>query len=134
MLNKRYILAVCLLLSILVTNAQDNASLRSNNTAKIELISSDIETSIVKLSFANFNTKNIQTPTGLAKQLSLKGAVPVLFAGAPEILSISTSIIIPDNAEMDIKVIAESFTDYQNINIAPSKGNLTRDINPSSIP
>lgn len=134
MLNKRYILTVCLLLSILITKAQNNASKRSDNSAKIELISSDIETSIVKLSFENFQTKNIQAPSGLSQQLSLKGAVPVLFAGAPEILSVSTSIIIPDNAEMDIKVIAESFTDYQNINIAPSKGNLTRDINPSSIP
>ncbi len=133
MITKRNILIICLLLSIYIVNAQNTVSKKNNDVAKIQLISSDLETSIVKLSFDNFQTKDIQTTSGLSKQISLKGAVPMLLAGAPEMLSVSTSIIIPDNAEMDLKVISEDYTDYQNINIIPSKGNLTRDINPSSI-
>ncbi len=133
MINKKNILTICLLLSIWFVNAQSIFTKKNNDIAKIQLISSDLETSIVKLSFDNFQTKDIQTIKGLSKQLSLKGAVPMLLAGAPELLSVSASIIIPDNAEMDLKVISENFTDYQNVNIIPSKGNLKRDINPSSI-
>ena len=35
---------------------------------------------------------------------------------------------------MKIEIISSDFTDYENINIAPSKGNLSRLINPVNVP
>ena len=51
-------------------------------------------------------------------------------AGAPDLLKISTSLIIPDDAEMKTEIISKSFIDYPNINMAPSKGNLYRNMDP----
>ena len=34
---------------------------------------------------------------------------------------------------MKVNIISYKYQDYENINIAPSKGNLTRDINPNDV-
>ncbi len=130
---KKSIISICLLISILHVNALNFNAKKDNSNAKIELISSNIETTIIRLSFDNYQSVDVNTGKAMAKKLSLKGCVPMLTAGAPELLSISTSIIIPDDAEMELKIISESFEDIQNINIIPSKGNLLRNIDPSTI-
>ena len=53
--------------------------------------------------------------------------------GSPDLHKLSTSIIIPDYSEMKVEIIDFEYTEVQNINIAPSKGNITRDINPAPI-
>ncbi len=132
---RKIILLTCLFISFLHLNASDNKNNRSiNSMAKVELISSDIQSSIVRFSFDNYKTTDVQTPNGIAKNISLNGAFPMQIAGAPDLLTISTSVIIPDDAEMEVEVISKSFTDYQNILIAPSKGNLLRNIDPTNVP
>jgi len=57
-----------------------------------------------------------------------------LIAGTPDLPSISQSIIIPNDAIMTIRIIAVTYKDYNNIFIAPSKGNLPRTIDPADVP
>jgi len=52
----------------------------------------------------------------------------------PDLPKLTTSLIIPDLALMEIKVISSSFIDYPMVEIAPSKGNFTRDIDPDDVP
>ena len=54
-------------------------------------------------------------------------------AGAPDLDQVFASIVIPDNASMNVEVISSSYTEIENIDIAPSKGNFTRAINPSDV-
>jgi gingipain R len=67
-------------------------------------------------------------------QIQLGKETPNLIAGAPDLPSISRSIIIPDAATMGIRVIASSYVDYQDVFVAPSKGNLPRTIDPATVP
>jgi hypothetical protein len=57
-----------------------------------------------------------------------------LSAGAPDLPSISRSIIIPNEVTMNVRVIAATYDEYENIFVAPSKGNLPRTINPADVP
>jgi hypothetical protein len=57
-----------------------------------------------------------------------------LIAGAPDLPSISRSIIIPDIGAMNVRILAASYEEYENILVAPSKGNLPRTINPAEVP
>jgi len=57
-----------------------------------------------------------------------------LSAGAPDLPSLSRSIIIPNGAIMTIRVIAATYEEYKNIFVAPSKGNLPRTVNPADVP
>ena len=58
----------------------------------------------------------------------------IMEKGSPDLPKISSSIIIPDKSKMKIIVSNSEYEEYLNVNIAPSKGNLTRDVNPESIP
>jgi hypothetical protein len=57
-----------------------------------------------------------------------------LIAGAPDLPYVPRSIIIPDTGTMGVKVVATQYTDYKNILVAPSKGNLLRSVNPEDVP
>ena len=54
--------------------------------------------------------------------------------GAPNLSRMSRSIIIPDLAHMELSIIRTEFVDIDISDIEPSKGNLTRDIVPSTVP
>ena len=60
--------------------------------------------------------------------------VPILEKGSPELPIITRSIQIPDLAKMELKVLSSNFIDILIQDIAPSKGNLTRDINIQNVP
>ena len=53
--------------------------------------------------------------------------------GAPNLPRMSRSITIPDLAHMEISIIKTEFLDIDISDIEPSKGNLTRDIVPSTV-
>jgi hypothetical protein len=65
-------------------------------------------------------------------QVSLGKEASSLIAGAPDLPSVSRSIIIPDTT-MTLRVLSSSYIDYTNIHVAPSKGNLPRTINPEDV-
>jgi len=57
----------------------------------------------------------------------------LLQTGKPDIPNICRSVIIPDTANMKVNIIKSTYTDYNNVLIAPSKGNLLRSVNPNDI-
>ena len=63
-----------------------------------------------------------------------ENATALLQKGAPDLSKITASLIIPQGGNTSIKIISSKFTDHTNINIAPSKGNLKRNIDPKKIP
>jgi hypothetical protein len=66
--------------------------------------------------------------------LALDSEANNLIAGAPDVPSVSRSIIIPPEGTMSIRIISSSYEEYSNILVAPSKGNLLRTVNPADIP
>jgi hypothetical protein len=55
-------------------------------------------------------------------------------AGAPDLPSVARSIVIPDDAEMQVSVVKTRFVDVANVDIAPSKGIFDRNADPAQIP
>ncbi len=132
---KKTLVIVLALTCIMSLRASNWVSIKSAipGEANVKLISSDIESSTVMFSFDGFSTSDIPYNGTILKSLSLKGGAPLLRVGCPELLKLSSSLIIPDDAEMKVEVISSSYIDYNNYNIAPSKGNLYRDIDPSTV-
>ncbi|MCS7075506.1 MAG: C25 family cysteine peptidase [Bacteroidia bacterium] len=101
---------------------------------RIELVSSTINETVLTLYNSDFTQKPVITYKGNAVIIQADQATPILKQGAPDLPKYTTSIIIPDQAEMQAEVIHSQYTDYLNIDVAPSKGNFTRDISPNSVP
>ncbi|MFH1319824.1 MAG: C25 family cysteine peptidase [Bacteroidota bacterium] len=101
---------------------------------QIELVSSNPNSTIIKFNVNGFAKKPVTTGKGAAYIIKTDKGTPILKAGAPDLNKLTASIIIPDKAKMNVEVISSVYTDYQNIDIAPSKGNLKRNINPATVP
>ena len=102
-------------------------------SAKIELVSSDISTSVVHFSLDGFYLSSVKTQQGEENIVTLGNSTPMLLKGTPDLPKLTASLIIPDQEIMDVEVISSSYTDFANISIAPSKGNLKRDTDPSKV-
>lgn len=58
----------------------------------------------------------------------------ILEKGAPDLPKFSRSVIIPGKGKSSLQVTPGSFIEIKDIDVAPSKGLLYRDINPSDVP
>lgn len=61
-------------------------------------------------------------------------ATPILKAGAPDLPKVVQSVIIPNKGKASISYDETHYVELQDILIAPSKGNLKRNVKPSDIP
>lgn len=87
----------------------------------------------IEINLPGFFLEEKLTPTGKAYSVSLPEAAKILNAGTPDLSQLTFSLVIPDRAEMQAIILSTTYTDYNYV-IAPSKGNLKRDQNPSMVP
>lgn len=125
-MNKIFYLIVGLLLTFSYSLKANSNFILEKNTDEEILIN-------FKLSEYSIN-KVYSKEYGLYNIIKANGSSKILLKSAPELPKFTKSVIIPDKAEMELKVVYESFKEYKNIKILPSKGNFTRDKNPDDIP
>ncbi len=136
--KKIFVILLTSLVFVVNIFAADYIKVADNNVQSkthFELLSSDIKTSKVHFVLNGFYKTEINTVRGEAWLLRAPGnGALTLEKGAPELPLFATSLIIPGKAEMDVKIVSAKYKDYQNVLIAPSKGNLLRTVNPDDIP
>ncbi|MCR4848058.1 MAG: T9SS type A sorting domain-containing protein [Bacteroidales bacterium] len=99
-----------------------------------KLISSSEESIVVNFQLNGFSTSRVTTPQGEQFIVNAPKMAAMLEAGAPSLPYYPVPVIIGDQAEMTVNVIDAQYTDYTDMSIAPSKGNLSRQINPDDVP
>ena len=87
----------------------------------------------VEINLPGFFSEEKITPRGNAFSISFPGGVKMLETGMPDLPQISFSLAIPDNVAMNAEIISSDYIDVD-FSIAPSKGNLKRDQDPSLVP
>lgn len=102
--------------------------------AKVALVSTDGIHSTVHFSLNGFYLNPVQTSKGEAQIITLDKSSFLLEKNAPELPKLTASVVIPDQAGMQVRVVASNYLDFPGVLIAPSKGVLTRDIDPSTVP
>ena len=120
---------VMLVASMLVA---ETVSLNNGSNA-INVISSSNSQTVIDYTVSNFEKTNIEINGEVYNQLKLNGFANMIDTGKPELPKISRSIIIPNAAKMDVRVIDGDYVEFD-MNIAPSKGNLIRTVNPEDVP
>jgi len=130
---KKNIVILTILFSLLLSSEWVNIESNNIENPTFELVNSDINNTLINFNFDDFYLTDVQIDNKNYFTLDIKNGASSLQLGYPDLSHISKSIIIPDNASMNIEIVNYDFTEYQNILIAPSKGNLSRDINPNEI-
>jgi PKD repeat protein len=121
------IFLVCLLL-VSVTAA---FAAKGNKATLISSSSGDI---VLRFEVNDYDFENVITPNGQAKKLLAAKTGRMLEKGAPDLAKLTASMMIPDEADMQVEVLNSSFTEISGIDIAPSKGNLLRTVDPDTVP
>lgn len=133
---KKLFTLLVLFLAMLQAFASEWTGIRSDIPlpAQKTLISSNIDNSTIQFKLDGFLSHEVTTPLGEAQIIELENATPILLKGAPDLPKLTASVIIPDLAMMQVEVLEANYREFENMLIAPSKGNLTRDIDPSEVP
>lgn len=99
----------------------------------VRLLQSSPNNMILELSLGNFSREAVLINGETWYNVSLKKEGLTLEAGLPQVPTISRSLIIPGTAAMQVNVVNSEYVDIP-MQVAPSKGNLTRDIDPATVP
>ena len=99
-----------------------------------EIISSTEDETIIHFSLEGYSLHPVKTQNGQAFKVSTMLGASLLELGSPDVQKLSVSLKIPNNKRMTTEVISSDFIELENIIIAPSKGNLSRLINPDEVP
>ena len=98
-----------------------------------EIISSNDSETIVRFSLEGYSLTPLKTSNGDAFKVGTMLGASLLETGAPDIQKLSVSLKVPNDKHMSTRVESSEFIEIENIIIAPSKGNLSRLINPNDV-
>ncbi|MCE3225615.1 MAG: hypothetical protein K0S32_166 [Bacteroidetes bacterium] len=118
------ILSLCFIASALFVSAKDG----------FKVIKSDANSVTLEYTLSGMNKHAVEINGKTYYKVSADNCVPVLNAGSPQVLRSAISLALPNNAEGKIEILSSEFTEINSYPIAPSKGSMTRNIDPSTVP
>jgi gingipain R len=110
------------------------ASFSINAKDGFKVIKTEANSVTVEYTFSGLNQQPVAINGKTYQKVYAMDCVPVLNSGFPQVLRSSVSLAIPNNAIPKLEIISTDFSELNNIAIAPSKGSLTRNINPEEVP
>lgn len=100
----------------------------------IKLVNATATTTTIEFIPGSVHFKQVATSQGPAQIISMDKGTSLLVAGAPDLPKLTSSLIVPDKGEMEFSIVSSDYYDMLNVSVAPSKGNLKRDLDPADIP
>ena len=133
---KKIFISILLLSLALTTMAQEWTSITSSTPAtfKTQLVSSSEDQVQVKVQVPGFYATSVATPRGEAYVITMPKAVSTAQAGEPNVPMTGIPVLIGDRARMDIRVVNAKYQDFEGIEVAPSKGDFSRSVDPATVP
>lgn len=138
-MKKTLIKSTLFLVSMLfayAVKAKEWIPLTSATPAKVVATSGRHESQDITVTFhvPGYYQQYVSTSRGKAMILDAEKCGKLLVAGAPELPVAAASVIIPDDRSMEVQVLSSHYTEYSNVLVAPSKGNLKRNQDPALVP
>ncbi len=129
---KRSFLVVMLILTLVLSLSAEVVRV-GNSDNQVNLIASDASETVIEMSLGYFNKSEVLINGQVFNHISLDKEAETYIKGAPEVPTVSRSIIIDNYSQPEMRLIDSNYVEYQ-LALAPSKGVITRDIDPASVP
>ena len=128
-------LTFVLLLILLSINMFAQEDTRNDGAApKVELLSQNTDDITIRFQLGDYINNKVETPRGTAVTITAPKMASILEEGAPNLPLFAIPVAIGDRDEMEVKVKASQYCDFQDVEVAPSKGNFSREIDPADVP
>ena len=133
---KKTFLTIVLCLFAMTICAQEWIGVNKSKKERIQetLISSSEKEIVVDVRIGGFVKHTVKTPQGDKWIIGGEDMAVMSVKGAPNLPMYPVSMIVGDKAEMKVSVVKSEYVDFENVEIAPSKGNISRQINPDDVP
>ncbi|MFZ4635176.1 MAG: C25 family cysteine peptidase, partial [Saprospiraceae bacterium] len=107
---------------------------QTSSQTKVDVLSDTYDEIVIQISIDGFLQNNLQTPDGAALTLQVDGGTPLMVKGAPDLPKIARLLQIPSTGNMAVEVLESDYTEFSHVQVAPSKGNLKRIVDPATRP
>ena len=97
------------------------------------ILTSESDNIKLEFSMSGYYETLVEADNGNGLIIDAANGASILEQGAPDLDKITASIIIPNEANMHYNIVSTEYVDIQDVVVVPSKGNLTRDIDPATI-
>ncbi|MBN1694681.1 hypothetical protein JW879_04665 [candidate division WOR-3 bacterium] len=111
-------------------------SLQSNATKNIQVDVSGngLENTRIEFTIPGFYLDTVTINGNSYSMVNMPGVNSYLKEGYPDLPRVAKSVIIPDDREMKLRIVREDVERVKFPPVVPSKGNLLRNVSPSSVP
>ena len=120
-----YIFQVCLLGFVVGNN---------HSHVTVNILNQDVNSVEVEYIISDYDISEINIKNETYHKIDLYDEPDFLLKYSPELPHINRSFIIPDISSMNVSILTSEYNEVEGINIIPSKGNPTRNIDISTIP
>ena len=136
MRNKPLLITLALVVLTLGAWAQEWIPAGSTQAVapKVKLLSDTEQATEVCLTLGGFFQEEVSTPQGKQYIITVPKMASMLEEGAPDLPLFAVPVLIGDRAEMEVQVKESRYQDFEGVEVAPSKGNFSRQINPDEVP
>lgn len=107
---------------------------QTESHSSLTILSKNKQETVIKMALTGIEQETVETPMGAAQIISIGDGTPILRSGAPDLPKLATSLLIPDKGSMAIEILDSEYTELDAVEIAPSKGNLKRNVDPATVP
>lgn len=118
-------------LSVLASSALADSKTASVNVSVLE---DRTDRTVIHYDFGDFSQQQVTIENETYNAIFLKGESNKKEVGAPALPDVSRSIIIADDALVEVNVLDSSYYEIEDFDIVPSKGYISREINPADVP
>ena len=101
---------------------------------QVKLLSDSEQAIEISFTLDGFFKEEVNTPQGLQYVITAPKMASMLEEGAPDLPLFAVPVLIGDRAAMEVSVKKAEYQDFDGVEVAPSKGNLSRQINPDDVP
>tara|TARA_B100000579_G_scaffold357724_1_gene313803 strand:- start:1787 stop:4015 length:2229 start_codon:yes stop_codon:yes gene_type:complete len=134
---KKNILKIISLLTIclnLLFSSSNDENLINKKAVEINIINQNDNYLIVEYLINDFDIDEVDINNVIHHKVSLVGEPKSLNQFKPELPHINRSFIIPDYNSIRAEIISSSYSQYNNIKVIPSKGNVLRNVDVNIVP
>ena len=125
---------VCLMATHLCAQEWVGCFQQSPTAPQVKLISETEQATELCFTLEGFYKEEVNTPKGLQYIITVPKMASMLEEGSPDLPLFAIPVLIDDMAAMEVRVKGAKYQDFEGIEIAPSKGNFSREIDPDEVP
>ncbi|MCF7911263.1 MAG: T9SS type A sorting domain-containing protein [Candidatus Cloacimonetes bacterium] len=103
-----------------------------DNPNGVTIIDATVGNTILEYNCGSFEQSDIEIAGEIWNQVILPGEAVWQQAGAPGLPQVNRDVIIPGSSAMEVEILSSEYIELE-MNVAPSKGLLSREINPADI-